>query len=77
MVHPTEQAVHYIWERFTNFAIDPKEKPAMKAAAELKQMLQHRPLFPESEAFKKFELLRDQKICELKRSFPRICIDHI
>lgn len=77
MVHPTEQAVRYIWERFTDFAIDPKEKPAMQAAAELKQMLQHRPLFPENEAFKKFELLREKRINELKRSFPKICLDYI
>ena len=43
MVHPTEQAVRYIWERFIDFAVDPNEKPAMQAAAELKQMLQHKP----------------------------------
>ena len=77
MVHPTEQAVRYIWERFADFAIDPKEKPAMKAAAELKLMLQHKPLFPESEAFKKFELQKELKMSELKRSFPRICLDYI
>ena len=77
MVHPTEQAVRYIWERFTDFAIDPKEKPAMKAAAELKQMLQHRPLFPESEAYKKFELLKEGKISALKREFPNVRIDKL
>ena len=77
MVHPTEQAVRYIWERFADFAIDPNEKLAMKAAAELKQMLQHRPLFPESEAFRRFELLKKQKISELKRDFPMICINNL
>jgi hypothetical protein len=77
MVHPTEQAVRYIWERFTDFAIDPKEKPAMKAAAELKQMLQHRPVFPESEAFKRFEALKEQKISALKRDFPRVCLENL
>ena len=77
MVHPTEQAVRYIWERFTDFAIDPNEKLAMKAAAELKKMLQHRPLFPESEAFRRFELLKKQKISELKRDFPMICINNL
>ena len=77
MVHPTEQAVHYIWERFAGFAIDPNEKLAMKAAAELKQMLQHRPLFPESEAFRKFELLKEEKICALKREFPKVRIDKL
>ena len=77
MVHPTEQAVRYIWKRFSDFAIDPKEKPAMQAAAELKQMLQHRPLFPESEAFKRFESLREKKINELKRDFPMVCINNL
>jgi len=77
MVHPTEQAVRYIWERFVDFAIDPKEKPAMKAASELKQMLQHRPLFPESDAFKKFELMKEEKISDLKKDFPRVCFENL
>ena len=77
MVHPTEQAVRYIWERFTDFAIDPKEKTAMQAAAELKQMLQHRPMFPESEAFRKFEALKEKKINDLKHDFSRVCINNL
>ena len=77
MVHPTEQAVRYIWERFVDFAINPKEKPAMKAAAELRQMLQHRPVFPESEAFKKFEQLKEKRISELKQDYPRVCINNL
>ncbi len=77
MVHPTEQTVRYIWERFTDFAIDPKEKPAMEAAAELKQMLQHKPLFPESEAFKKFVAQKDRKIAEMRRNYPRILLENL
>ena len=77
MVHPTEQAVHYIWERFADFAIEPKEKPAMKAAAELKQMLHHKPLFPESEAFRRFGLQKEKKISELKRDFPKVYLDNL
>ena len=77
MVHPTEQAVRYIWERFVDFAIDSKEKPAMKAAAELKQMLQHRPLFPECEAFKRLELLKEEKTNALKSCFPEVCINNL
>ena len=77
MVHPTEQAVRHIWERFVDFAIDPKEKPAMKAAADLKQMLQHMPVFPESEAFKRFESLRVEKINEMKCDFPAVCIENL
>ncbi len=77
MVHPTEQAVRYIWERFTDFAIDPKEKPALQAAAQLRQMMQHRPLFPESESFRKFELQREQRISELKRYYPNVRLENL
>ena len=31
----------------------------------------------ESEAFKKFELLKEKKISELKRDFPRVCINNL
>ena len=77
MVHPTEQAVRYIWERFADFAINPKEEPVMKAAAELKQMLQHRPVFPESEAFRRFEAMKEKKINELKKDFPQVCLGNL
>ena len=77
MVHPTEQAVRYIWERFVDFAVDPKEKPAMKAAAELRKMLKHKPLFPESETCKSFESLKEEKICALRKDFPWVCINNL
>ena len=77
MVHPTEQAVRYIWERFVDFAVDPKEKPALQAAAEVRQMLQHKPVFPESEAYRKFELYKNQKISELQRNYPHICLENL
>ena len=77
MVHPTDQAVRFIWERFADFAINPSEKPAMKAAAELKQMLQHKPVFPESEAYRKFELLKEQKTKALSEQFPQVIIPQL
>ena len=77
MVHPTEQAVQYIWERFAEYAIDPKEQPGMKAAAELKQMLHHRSLFPESEACKKFEQQKEQRAMELQKQFPAVRISQL
>jgi hypothetical protein len=77
MVHPTEQAVRFIWERFTDFAIDPKEKPAMQAATELKQMLQHRAVFPESEAFKRFMALKEKRIEEFKCEYPKVVMGNL
>jgi hypothetical protein len=77
MVHPTEQAVRYMWERFVDFAIDPKEKPAMQAAQELRQMLHHKPMFPQSESYRKFELQREQRIAEIKHNYPNISFENL
>ena len=77
MVHPTDQAVRYIWEKFIDFAINPSEKPAMQAATELKKMLHHKPVFPESEAFRLFEKQRNQKAVELKQRFPNVVVENL
>ena len=77
MVHPTEQAVQYIWERFIEFAVNPSEIAAMKTAQDLKQMLHHRPMFPESEAYQRFELSRSKKQAELHNKYPNIIIENL
>ena len=77
MVHPTDQAVRYIWEKFVQYAINPSEYPAMAAAQELRQMLQHKPLFPESEAYKKFELRKEEKLNELRLKYPKVCLKNL
>ena len=72
MIHPTEQAVRYIWERFTDFAIAKSELPAMKQVSELKLMLQHKVFFPESESFRKFEAMKDSKMADFERNYPKV-----
>ena len=54
MLHPSEVAVNYIWQRFTSWAFTPE---ALKFAQEWERTerdLAHRPLNPESEAHKGF-----------------------
>ena len=77
MVHPTDQAVRYIWERFVSFAINPNELPALQAASELKQMLHHKPLFPDSDAYRKFDRQREQKLTELGQRFPNVMVENL
>lgn len=77
MVHPTDQAVRYIWEKFVDYAINLSEKPAMQAATELKQMLHHKPLFPDSDAYRKFEQQRQQKTSEIKQKFSNIIVENL
>ena len=77
MVHPTDQAVRYIWDKFVDFAINPSEKPAMQAASELKQMLHHKPLFPDSDTYRKFEQQRERKIEELAQKHPNVILGNL
>lgn len=77
MVHPMDQAIRYIWEKFVEYAINPSEKLAMQAATELKLMLQHKPLFLESEAYRKFERQRQQKARELAERFPNVLLRNL
>ena len=54
MLHPSEVAVNYIWQRFTSWAFTPE---ALKFAQEWERTerdLAHRPLNPESDAHKAF-----------------------
>lgn len=77
MVHPTAQAVQYIWERFVEFAISPSEMPAMNKALEMKQMIHHKPLFPESEVYQKFEAVRCKKLSELRECYPLVRVENL
>ena len=54
MLHPSEVAVNYIWQRFTSWAFTPE---ALKFAQEWERTerdLAHRPLNPDSDAHKAF-----------------------
>lgn len=52
--HPSPQAEQYIWERFTEAAIDPATRPLLRRIEALARSARHRPLHPESEACKLF-----------------------
>lgn len=72
MVHPTDQAVHYIWERFVDFAIADSERPSMQQASELRKMYRHQALFPESQAYQRFLATRKEKEEQLKNRYPAV-----
>ncbi|MDO9554304.1 GSCFA domain-containing protein [Rhodonellum sp.] len=54
LVHPTEQAEEYIWEKFMMAWIDPKSFPIIKEVESIKKDLAHRPFNVESPAHLKF-----------------------
>lgn len=55
MLHPSPVAVEYIWEKFTNAYCDEATKELIKEVDQWRKMSQHRPLFPESGEYARFQ----------------------
>ena len=60
MLHPSEQAIDYVWERFRTHYFTPALSEFAHEQAQLLRDESHRPLHPESEAYRRF-LLRCQE----------------
>ena len=77
MIHPSEQAVRYIWERFVDLAIDESQREAIMYVSRVRDMLHHRPFFEGSQTYEKFMLLREQKLEQIRRLYPLVVIDNL
>jgi hypothetical protein len=54
MIHPNPQAIDYIWEKFSQAYFDKTTMEFIKEWESIQQALNHRPLHPESEEYKRF-----------------------
>lgn len=54
MVHPSETAVRYIRDKFADTYFTPATRKLIKECIKIQKALTHRPLHPESEAYKRF-----------------------
>lgn len=62
MLHPTQQAVQYVWERFSEVCFTPEAQLLMQEVAAIQRALAHRPFNPEGEKHQKFLTSLQQKI---------------
>lgn len=53
LCHPSRQAVEYIWEHFTAAALTEPTRRTVEEVRQLTSLLHHRPLHPESEAYRR------------------------
>jgi hypothetical protein len=70
MLHPSQIAIDYIWERFKESTILETACPTMEAVESIQKGLQHRPFNPDSESHKKFEANLQSKIATLVVQYP-------
>ncbi len=54
MIHPTEQAVEYIWEHFSESYFEAETLKSLEELEQLQKALQHKPFNPDSEKHQKF-----------------------
>jgi hypothetical protein len=62
MLHPSPQAVRYIWERFAEAAFPEETKKIMREAEKILAAQRHRPLHPGTAACRQFEETLAQQI---------------
>ncbi len=72
MVHPSETAVQYIWERFGEAFFSEKTKSAITRIEKITAAANHRPLNPQSDEYKKFCSRMLDEIEKLKTEFGEI-----
>lgn len=69
MLHPSEQAVDYIWEQLVAWCFSSEAIAFMDEWRPIKQALTHRPLHPESEEYLKFIQQAQQRLAAFKKKY--------
>lgn len=72
MIHPSQQAIDYIWGRFADACILPESKPLMAEIDSIQKGLSHRPFNPDGEQHQKFLHALQQKISTLRKKYPHM-----
>jgi hypothetical protein len=70
MLHPSAQAVDYIYEKFSAAYFSADTFRFLEAWKPIREALGHRPLHPESEAYKQFRTETEAKLQALRRRYP-------
>lgn len=70
MVHPSETAIRYVWERFTQSCISADALRIMEESENIRKMLLHKPFYPASEEYKRFLGQIVLKIDQLNGKYP-------
>ena len=70
MLHPSSQAVEYIWQQLVAHYFSPRAKEFLREWAPLKAALNHRPFNPDSDEYRQFLADTHAKIDNLLSRYP-------
>ncbi|HMQ89026.1 MAG TPA: GSCFA domain-containing protein [Flavilitoribacter sp.] len=72
MTHPSEQAVSYVWENFQAWYFSVQTRELVRRAGRLRAAMDHRPVHPETEEYRRFLRAELETIDEMSRRFPEL-----
>ena len=70
MLHPSDASVAYIWQRFVETMMKPETVREMACCEQLYRDLNHRPLHPESEAYRLFREGVEERYRQMTERYP-------
>ena len=76
MIHPSDLAVDYIFERFVNTYLTDEAIRMAEEIKKIKKSLAHRPLHPDSEEYQNFKKKLYQQIESILKKYPNIQFMH-
>lgn len=71
MLHPSQQAVDYIWELFSEAYFSPAAKRFIEEWRPIKEALGHKPFRPDSDEYKEFMNKTMLKVKALSKKYPK------
>ncbi len=74
MLHPSEAAVDYLWEKITDNFLSPASRDFIAEWAPIRQALAHRPLNGESAEYAAFMEKTMLKVAELQKKYPNFVL---
>ena len=74
MLHPSEQAVDYIWERLCETYLSDRARQFLSEWQPVRQALEHKPFAPESEAYRTFMNKTMLKVEELRKKYGNFAL---
>ena len=74
MLHPSAQAVDYIWERLADCYFSPATKRFLDEWRPVKQALGHRPFNADSEEYRAFMESTMERVAQLQKKYPNFTL---
>ena len=72
MLHPSQQAVDYIWERFVAIVFSDSTREYLREWKPIKEALAHRPFNPDSDAYRSFLARTIEQKQRLSDKYPHL-----